>query len=380
MQFPAFIWRNLLRRPVRSGLTIVGLSVAVAAVVALVGISDGFSRQYQELYDHRGVDLVVQKVGSSAELNNSLPEDLAEHIRKIPHVKECNGGLMDVVSFPECDLLAVIINGWPADSPLFRDRTMLSGRFPTAEDHHKVIIGEQLAANLGKKLHDTIRIYDTDVEIIGIFRSASVFENGSIGTLIGDMQDYMNRPHQVTGFVIRTDIPKDGAPEHRAQMDEVKKQIEALGEGIAATASTDFIENVGLIKLTKAVAWVTSAIALVIGAIGTLNTMVMSVYERVREIGTLRAMGWRKSRVMSMILGESVVLSFAGAVIGSAAALVLTRFLSRMPMTSELIEGKIAPVIFVEGFLLALLVGFAGALYPAFWGANLQPIEAMRKK
>jgi putative ABC transport system permease protein len=380
MQFPAFIWRNLLRRPVRSGLTIVGLSVAVAAVVALVGISDGFSRQYQELYDHRGVDLVVQKVGSSAELNNSLPEDLAESIRKIPHVKECNGGLMDVVSFPERDLLAVIINGWPADSPLFRDRTMLEGRFPTAEDHHKVIIGEQLAANLGKKLHDTIRIYDTDVEIIGIFRSASVFENGSIGTLIGDMQDYMNRPHQVTGFVIRTDIPKDGAPEHRSQMDEVKKQIEALGEGIAATASTDFIENVGLIKLTKAVAWVTSAIALVIGAIGTLNTMVMSVYERVREIGTLRAMGWRKSRVMSMILGESVVLSFAGAVIGSAAALVLTRFLSRMPMTSELIEGKIAPVIFVEGFLLALLVGFAGALYPAFWGANLQPIEAMRKK
>src|SRR6059058_4141407 len=71
MPFFAFIWRNLLRRPVRSGLTIVGLSVAVAAVVALVGISDGFSRQYQELYDHRGVDLVVQKVGSSAELNNS---------------------------------------------------------------------------------------------------------------------------------------------------------------------------------------------------------------------------------------------------------------------------------------------------------------------
>jgi putative ABC transport system permease protein len=380
MQFSAFIWRNLLRRPVRSGLTIVGLSVAVAAVVALVGISDGFSRQYQELYDHRGVDLVVQKVGSSAELNNSLPEDLAESIRKIPHVKECNGGLMDVVSFPERDLLAVIINGWPADSPLFRDRTMLSGRFPTADDHHKVIIGEQLAANLGKKLHDTIRIYDTDVEIIGIFRSVSVFENGSIGTLISDMQDYMNRPHQVTGFVIRTDIPKDGAPEHRAQMDEVKTQIEALGEGIAATASTDFIENVGLIKLTKAVAWVTSAIALVIGAIGMLNTMVMSVYERVREIGTLRAMGWRKTRVMSMILGESVLLSFGGAVIGSAAALLLTRFLSRMPMTSELIEGKIAPVIFVEGFLLALLVGFAGALYPAFWGANLQPIEAMRKK
>ena len=74
MQFFLFVWRNLLRRPLRSGLTIVGLAVAVAAVVALVGISDGFSRQYQELYDRRGIDLVVQKVGSGAELNNDLPE------------------------------------------------------------------------------------------------------------------------------------------------------------------------------------------------------------------------------------------------------------------------------------------------------------------
>src|SRR5258707_15078301 len=101
MQFPAFIWRNLLRRPVRSGLTIVGLSVAVAAGVALVGISDGFFRQDQELYDHRGVDLVVQKVGRSAELNNSLPEDLAENIRKIPHLKECNGGRWEPGSLPD---------------------------------------------------------------------------------------------------------------------------------------------------------------------------------------------------------------------------------------------------------------------------------------
>jgi ABC-type antimicrobial peptide transport system permease subunit len=62
------------------------------------------------------------------------------------------------------------------------------------------------------------------------------------------------------------------------------------------------------------------------------------------------------------------------------AAVLLTRLLSHMPITSGLIQGKIAPVIFVEGFLLAMLVGFAGALYPAYWGANLRPIEAMRKK
>ncbi len=380
MPFFAFIWRNLFRRPVRSLLTIVGLSVAVAAVIALVGVSDGFSRQFQDLYDHRQIDLVVQKVGSSAELNNGLPVSMTKSIENIPHVKEVMAGLMDVVSFPDQDLSAVIINGWDADSPLFRDRDLIEGRFPTANDHHRVLIGQKLAANLNKKLHDTIRLYDTtDVEIIGIFYSPSVFENGSIAILLSDLQELRGTPNQVTGFVIKTDLPKD-APDRGQKLDELAKRIEALGDGIAALPSTAFIENVGLIRLAKAVAWVTSAIALAIGAIGMLNTMVMSVYERVREIGTLRAMGWRRSRVMAMILSESVLLSLGGAVLGSIAAMLLTRFLARMPMTSEVIAGNIAPVIFVEGFLLALLVGFAGALYPAYWGANLRPIEAMRKK
>jgi putative ABC transport system permease protein len=379
MQFLAFIWRNLLRRPVRSVLTIVGLSVAVSAVVALVGISDGFSRQFQELYEHRGIDLVVQKVGSSAELNNGLPEDFGERINGIPRVKEVMAGLMDVVSFPDHDLTAVIINGWPPGSPLFKDREMIKGRLPVAGDHHKVIIGETLAATLNKGVGKKINIYDMEVEIIGVFRHPSVFENGSIATSLSDMQEFMNRPHQVTGFIIRADVPKD-APDRQEQIAALGKQVEALSEGIAAVPTSQFIEGVDMIKLAKAVAWVTSAIALAIGAIGMLNTMVMSVYERVREIGTLRAMGWRKMRVMSMILGESVFLSVGGAIIGSLAAVFLTRLLSHMPITSGLVQGKIAPVIFAEGFLLAMLVGFAGALYPAYWGANLRPIEAMRKK
>jgi putative ABC transport system permease protein len=384
MQFFLFVWRNLLRRPIRSGLTIVGLAVAVAAVVALVGISDGFSRQYQELYDRRGIDLVVQKVGSGAELNNDLPEAMGYDIKTLPHAADAMAGLMDVVSFEDHNLLAVIINGWRADSPLFKDLKILLGRLPTAEDHHKVIIGKVLAANLGKKVGDTIEIHGMPFEIIGIFESTSVFENGSIAALLSDVQDFMDRPHRVTGFIIRTSIPKDGSTEHEAQMTDLRKQIEALGkkydEEVAALPSNQFIENVGQIKLAKAVAWVTSAIALAIGAIGMLNTMVMSVYERVREIGTLRALGWRKLRVMRMILWESLLLSVGGAVVGSIAAVLLTRFLSKMPMTSELIEGKIAPIIIIEGFLLALLVGFAGALYPAYWGANLRPIEAMRRK
>jgi len=84
--------------------------------------------------------------------------------------------------------------------------------------------------------------------------------------------------------------------------------------------------------------------------------------------------------VMWMILWESFFLSLGGAVVGALSALGLTHLLSKMPVTAGLVSGDVQPVIVLQGFLLALLVGFVGAIYPAYWGANLSPIEALRRK
>jgi putative ABC transport system permease protein len=130
--------------------------------------------------------------------------------------------------------------------------------------------------------------------------------------------------------------------------------------------------------MAHGMAWVTSIIAVVVGAVGTLNTMIMSVVERVREISILRAIGWRKSRVVRMIVGESLLISVVGAVVGALAAWALTRWLSTQPMASAFLEGSIAPTVFGKGFLLALLVGLIGGLYPAFRAAQLLPAEGLR--
>ena len=132
--------------------------------------------------------------------------------------------------------------------------------------------------------------------------------------------------------------------------------------------------------MARAVAGAVSAIALVIGAIGMLNTMVMSVAERIREIGTLRAIGWTKRRVMRVIFFESVLLSVGGAALGTLAAMGLTKYLSNFRLTSGYIEGEIAPAVLLQGLLVAILVCVGGAAYPAFWGASQPPIEALRRK
>ena len=145
---------------------------------------------------------------------------------------------MDVVSFEERNLLAVIIEGLQADSTFFEQLKILSGRKLDAGDHHKVILGKALAANLNKKVGDIIRIYDTPLEIIGVFESKNAFENGAIFTLLADMQDFMNRQHCVTGFFVRTDIPKDDAPERSTQLAEVRKQIQSLDNNVTVAPAS----------------------------------------------------------------------------------------------------------------------------------------------
>ena len=130
--------------------------------------------------------------------------------------------------------------------------------------------------------------------------------------------------------------------------------------------------------MAQAMAWMTALIALIIGAVGVLNTMIMSVFERTREIGILRAIGWRKSRVVRLILYESLLLSVVGAVVGIGSAVLLTHALTWWPLVNGIIRGDVAPIVMIQGFFIALAVGLLGGAYPAYRGAYLLPTEALR--
>ena len=114
------------------------------------------------------------------------------------------------ISFPDHDIPNVIINGWAADSPLFDElKIRPGGRLLKADDHHKVLVGSVLAGNLNVKVGDKIPLYGESVEVVGIFDSKQVYESGSIVALLSDMQQYMIRPGQVTGFMVRAKVAKD---------------------------------------------------------------------------------------------------------------------------------------------------------------------------
>jgi putative ABC transport system permease protein len=380
MRFYEFILKNVLQRKARSALTTMGVAIAVTAVVSLVGIADGFERSFRDLYERRGVDLMVVRAGASERLSSSIPQRVGEQIRQLPGVRSVSPGLMDVVSFEDADITRVPLQGWASDSTLFDELRMLGGCKLQANDDKGVMLGMVLAKNLSKQTGEKVEIAGRKFTIVGVFESFNVYLNGSAVMLLPALQTLMDRPGQVTGF----EVVLDESTEKKELVERVRREINALrssrGEpwGIEAIPTVDYVTSTSQLQMAKAMAWVTSVIALIIGAVGVLNTMIMSVLERTREIGILRAIGWRKNRVIRLILYESVLLSLLGAAIGIFAAVLLTRSLTWWPQVNGLVRGDVSAVVIFQGFLIALAVGLIGGAYPAYRGAQLLPTEALR--
>ena len=147
---------------------------------------------------------------------------------------------------------------------------------------------------------------------------------------------------------------------------------------LSAMPAKDFVKSSFQIKIAHAMAWITSAIAIIVGSIGVFNTMIMSVVERVREISILRAIGWKKSRVVRMILGEALILSLVGAALGIVGAVLLVHWLTNLPAVAGFIAGTIADVVLAQGGAVGLGRRLLGGAYPAWRATQLLPSEGLR--
>ena len=371
LSFTGFAWKNLWRRRLRTLLTLCGIGMAIGAFVAFVGFSRAFEHEWLRMYESSGIDIaVVEKTF----LNTSLDESVGAKLRALPLVEQARPMIFNLMDLtPEVNAL---VYGWQADSFELDSLTLTSGR-RFRDGQPEILLGDLLAGNLKKQAGDTLEIQGATFTVTGIVHGGSALEAGAVIMPLDQLQQLSSLQGKVTAFHVRL-RPAPPGEAHEHYVKRAQAQIEAALPGLHAIPAAERAGNNQIVMLAHASAWGTSFIALLMGILGIANTMAMSVFERTREIGILRALGWQRWRVMLLILTEATVLGLGGGVLGIAIGWGALRLLSTLPQTASIVSASVSPLHLLQALGIAVLSGLAAGALPAWRGAHLSPVEALR--
>jgi putative ABC transport system permease protein len=157
-----------------------------------------------------------------------------------------------------------------------------------------------------------------------------------------------------------------------------KAQVKQQFPSLIALEDEEFNRSYSQFKILKATAWAVGACGVLLGGLGVANTMIMSVFTRIREIAILRVNGFSNTQIATLIFGESGTVSFVGAVLGLVIGAFAIVALKLIPALHGYVDAEVQPVVVIAVVLLACFTGAAGALYPAFYAMRVRAVEALR--
>jgi ABC-type lipoprotein release transport system permease subunit len=366
------ILKNLLRRRARTLLTMVGIVIGVAAIVALGTLAEGLAAGYGALSGGSGADLLVAQADAVDIVFSTVDEGVGTTLANLAGVEEVSGM---VYAFAATEGMPYfIVFGYEPDGFAIQHFKIVEGEGLTdrATRHggRPLILGRAVADDLDKEVGDTLRLYETTYRIVGLYETGAPFEDGAAVALLDDAQDLSKHPRQVNAFLIKLRDIRDA--------ERVRQRIEGRFSDLTATLSSDFVEEQDWLATIQGFTRAISLLAVLIGGVGVMNTVLMSVFERTREFGTLRALGWHPRQVLGMVLGESLGLCGLGGLAGAVLGMVAVWAVKQVPLVSSVLPTRFSPTLFVQAIGVALALGLIGGAYPAWRASRLLPVEAMR--
>ena len=355
----------------RSTLTTSGIALAVASFIALVGLSRGLEYAWMRSLMDRDTHILAYSASSVELLTGSMDENLSDALLQVDGVGDVAGELVDLISLDYG--LAILISGWQPGCYLWQSLQMKEGRLPKLQEKQGAVMGRQLAKNINIRPNDKITIRGQSFVVTGIFEQGSAMSDGMLILSLPAFQRLLGRTGKVTVFNLRLEHPEN--LENLARV--VKILFDRFPE-IQFTETRQITKNNRVLKIFRAMAWSTSTIALLMGLFMVLNTLMMSVNERTREIGILSAIGWSSRRILTMIVIEGLFMATGGILLGSGLGIGLLKWLAGLPQVQGFIEPQISLNLILEVSAVAIFLGVVGSIYPAWRAVKLNPIDALR--
>jgi putative ABC transport system permease protein len=360
------ILKNLLGRKTRSLLTVVGIGIGIAAMVALGAIANGLEEGYTAMLTGSQGDLAVTQADAADISTAAVDETVGQQLEALPEVADVTGMLQSIVTAEGARYFMLF--GYDPQGFAIEHFKIVEGE--GLSDSKQVIIGKVAAENFKKGVGDSLKLFGSAFRIVGIYETGNGLEEGGGVVSLSDAQVLLSKPHQVALYTLRL---KPGA-----DVEELRRKIERRIPDVTTSQSDQVANTQETIQMVRGFAWGIAFIAILIGAVGMMNTVLMSVFERTREIGVLRSLGWRRGRVLGLIIGESLALSLIGGLTGTALGVAAVRALGSSPATGGLLQGRFSPGLFIQALVIALILGALGGFYPAWRASQLTPLEALR--
>ena len=375
MNYIGLIIKNPFRNKTRTSLAIIGIAIGIATIVALGLITGGLKASTENTLKSGGAEITVIQAGTSGFESGTIDESRVDDIKNISGVKDDAGILRTSASTPGSTTSGFggfMVSGINSSKLNLVGIDSVNGTV-FSDDANEIIVGKTAAQSLNKTVGDTITLFNTDFKITGVFETGNFITDAGGFMSLNKLQNLTNTPNSVTTIAVKVN--------DNASVDTVSQAIQSsYPNELNTTTAADQANriNQGLSFIDTAT-WAISLLAIIIGGVGVINTMIMSVYERTREIGVLKAVGWRSRRILGMILGESIVLTLIAALVGIVVGIIgVNVLLAISPATGGVIQPAYSPELFLRALGIAFLVGIVGGIYPAYRASRLAPTEALR--
>ena len=365
------IWKNLFRRKGRTILTLTGIAIGVAAIIALGAMAAGMRAGYSAMAQGSEADLVLSQASAMDITMGGVEESVGEQILGWPEVVEVDGALMGNVQAEDSPYFFIF--GYDPEGFAIDHFRVIEGQ-SLAEAHRvrgePLLLGKSAAENLNKQVGDSLRITGGTFRIVGIYETGDGFEDGGAVIPLREAQSLLLQPRRVSMYYIRLRNPEEEA--------RLRTRIERHFDDLSLSTTSEFADRQVMIEYLEGFAWGIAGIAILIGGVGMTNTLFMSVFERTREIGLLRALGWRRGQVLRLILSESLVLSLLGGLIGIGLGVLMINALQGSLGFFGSVGTQLTPDLFLRALVTVVILGLVGGAYPAWWASRLVPLEALQ--
>ena len=363
--------RNIIRTPVRSFFTIFSIAMIISMYTLLTVIANSFTGQINQVVKAGDIDIIVQSKFSATPLSSSISQKTAETLTNNPDIKSLTSIVLGKKRLPDKSIAYVFgISDFPAIARKLG--LTLTGGHLFQPNHHEMMMAERLMRNKHMKLGDQISLSEEKpYTVTGRYNSWISFFNSSIILSLEDARKLLHKPDKNNMLFISLHDP--------VKTNSIITKINQEYDSLSAVKSSDFTGTMGALKNMFYLSDIIAVITLVVASAILINTFLMAINERTREIGILNAIGWTKKMIVYIFVIESLLLALIGGIIGFFISLGMLHYIQHAYSDiSFYLPQSLDLKVFGYSILMCVFIGVVSAIFPALYASKISIAKALR--